>query len=80
MILRNIPERSIQGAGEFRRVTHQRTLVPEPGIYQTTFDSLYTSVHHVARSDTVCSSPSIVNSNFSNAVNGRWGVDGPIVI
>ena len=71
MILRNTPERSIQGAGEFCRVTHQRTLIPEPSIYQSTFNSLYTSVHHVTRSDTICSSSSIVNSNFSYAVNGR---------
>lgn len=63
----SVPEWAIQCTGKFCGIAHQSAFITEPGVDKATFDSLDTTVHHIARCDAVSASLGIVDSNLCDA-------------
>lgn len=74
------PEGSVEGAGELCRVRHESAPISQASVHETKLDRPDSSIHHVTGSDAMCSSFGIIDSNFSDALNGRWGVNGSILM
>jgi hypothetical protein len=68
------PEWTIQRASEFCGIAHQRAPIPQPFVYQPSFDSLDSSVHHITRCDAISAVLSVTDCDFRNTFYGWFCV------
>ena len=67
----HIPERTVQGTSELRRVAHECDFVAQAVVNQGSLDSFDTTVHHITRSDAVCSCFGVGEGNLGNTERRR---------